>query len=63
MENEDFRVSGPDESGQELIVIKLSPADWEKFVEMLESPPAPNDELRALMSKPWADGKPFKVEE
>jgi uncharacterized protein (DUF1778 family) len=43
--------------------ITLSEADWEKFVELLENPPAPNDELKALFTEdgPKGDNKPFTV--
>jgi uncharacterized protein (DUF1778 family) len=45
--------------------ITLSKVDWEKFVELLENPPAPNTELKALFAEdgPKGDNKPFTVAE
>ncbi len=45
--------------------ISLSEADWEKFVEMLENPPEPSAELKALFTEdgPKGDNKPFTVAE
>jgi uncharacterized protein (DUF1778 family) len=47
------------------ITISLSEADWEKFVELLENPPEPTEELKALFTKdgPKGDNKPFTVAE
>lgn len=41
--------------------IVLSKTDWERFVELLEQPPAPNAELRALLTEdgPKGDNRPF----
>ncbi len=49
----------------EPITITLSKVDWEKFVELLENPPAPNAELKALFTKngPKGDNKPFTLAE
>lgn len=43
--------------------IALSKADWAKFIEVLDKPPAPNDELKALFAEygPKGDNKPFTV--
>jgi hypothetical protein len=45
--------------------ITLSKVDWEKFVELLENPPAPNEELKSLFSEdgPKGDNEPFTVAE
>jgi uncharacterized protein (DUF1778 family) len=50
---------------QPITTIALSEADWEKFVELLEHPPAPNEELKALFTEdgPKGDNKPFTVTE
>jgi len=47
------------------ITITLSEVDWKKFVELLENPPAPSEELKALLAEdgPKGDNKPFTVEE
>lgn len=47
------------------MTITLSKADWAKFLEVLDSPPAPNDELKALFAEdgPKGDSKPFAVAE
>jgi uncharacterized protein (DUF1778 family) len=49
----------------EPVVITLPEADWERFVEVLENPPEPNAELKALLSEGGArgDNKPFTVAE
>lgn len=37
-------------------VIKLSPEAWDRFMEMLENPPAPNQKLIDLMKeRDWVD--------
>lgn len=45
--------------------ITLSEGDWDRFVELLENPPAPTPALVALMTEdgPKGDNKPFTVEE
>ncbi len=45
--------------------ITLSKVDWDRFVELLENPPAPSEELKALFTKngPKGDNKPFTVAE
>lgn len=45
--------------------IVLSKADWAKFLEVLDAPPAPNEELKALFAEdgPKGDNKPFTVAE
>jgi uncharacterized protein (DUF1778 family) len=45
--------------------VTLSKADWAKFVALLESPPEPNAELKALFTEdgPKGDNKPFTVAE
>ena len=45
--------------------ITLPKVDWEKFVELLENPPEPNAELKALLTEdgPKGDNKPFTVAE
>ena len=46
-------------------VITLSKADWAKFLEVLDAPPAPTDELKALFAEagPRGDNKPFTIAE
>ncbi|WP_171471915.1 type II toxin -antitoxin system TacA 1-like antitoxin [Frigoriglobus tundricola] len=43
--------------------IALSKVDWEKFVELLEHPPEPTAELKALLTEdgPKGDNRPFTV--
>lgn len=36
--------------------IVLSKTDWNRFVELLEQPPAPNAELRALLAEDGPKG-------
>ncbi|HEY1190493.1 MAG TPA: DUF1778 domain-containing protein [Gemmata sp.] len=45
--------------------IQLSKADWAKFLEVLDAPPAPNAELKSLFAEagPKGDNKPFTVAE
>ena len=45
--------------------VVLSKADWERFVEALENPPAPSEELKKLMTEdgPKGDNKPFTIAE
>lgn len=44
--------------------VVLSKTDWNRFVELLEQPPAPNAELRALLTGdgPKGDNQPFTTE-
>jgi hypothetical protein len=46
-----------------VISVTLSEADWEQFIEVLENPPAPTDELKKLMTEngPKGDNKPFTL--
>jgi uncharacterized protein (DUF1778 family) len=50
---------------EEPTTIALSKTDWERFVDVLENPPEPNAELKALLSEGGAkgDNKPFTVPE
>ena len=45
--------------------ITLSQVDWEKLVDLLENPPEPSQELKALLAEdgPKGDNKPFTVAE
>lgn len=47
------------------ITITLSKVNWDKFVELLENPPTPSKELKALLAEdgPKGDNKPFTVAE
>jgi hypothetical protein len=49
----------------EPIQIKLSEAGWEKFIEALDAPPAPNEALKELMREfgPWKESGTFQIEE
>ena len=55
----------PDDLEAGSLVIKLSAADWEKFIEVLAAPPPPNDALKQLMREfgRWKDATSFAVEE
>src|SRR4051812_34227280 len=50
---------------EEPATITLSNVDWEMFVNLLENPPAPNEELKTLLAEdgPKGDNKPFTVAE
>jgi uncharacterized protein (DUF1778 family) len=50
---------------EEPTTITLSKTDWERFMELLENPPAPSEELKALLAEdgPKGDNKPFTVAE
>lgn len=50
---------------EEPTAVTLSKVDWEKFVELLENPPAPNAELKSLLTQdgPKGDNKPFTLGE
>jgi uncharacterized protein (DUF1778 family) len=45
--------------------ITLSKVDWDRFVELLENPPAPTEALKALMTEdgPKGDNRAFTVAE
>lgn len=45
--------------------LALSKVDWDRFVELLDNPPEPNDALKTLMAEdgPRGDNKPFTVAE
>ncbi|VTR91208.1 : DUF1778 [Gemmata massiliana] len=45
--------------------IMLSQVDWVKLLEVLDAPPAPTDELKALFAEDWPKGnnKPFTLAE
>ncbi len=45
--------------------IVLSDADWAKLLELLDTPPAPTDALKALLAGdgPKGDNKPFTAAE
>jgi hypothetical protein len=49
----------------EPIQIKLSEAGWQKFIEALDAPPAPNEALKDLMKEfgPWKEFGTFQIEE
>lgn len=54
-----------EESETTPMVIRLSDADWTKFLEVLDSPPEPTEELKALFTQngPKGDNKPFTIED
>jgi hypothetical protein len=45
--------------------IVLSEPDWQKFIEILDTPPSPNESLKGLMREfgPWKESGPYQIEE
>jgi uncharacterized protein (DUF1778 family) len=54
-----------DKPHAEPIQIKLSDAGWQKFIEVLDAQPAPNEALKELMREfsPWKESGTFQIEE